>query len=596
MRASKLLILSTASLFGVTGCSRYEFKLVSGQAHVNARNVIGDLAKQATMNCAEGLHPYVHCESEPLLCRSDPLTRATVPDQICNDLQPLLTFVHTSDAQLTEDQVALDGPHRAGVYDGLTGANHRDPELERYDFAVFLATMLSVNSLGERKDGTYAPASYAPCPPPLPPSFVLHTGNAIDAGMSSELFEFLAVVRQLDVPFFNAVGNHDNLFFGTFPKGAMRGADALLPFVPLGDTDRFLRAHSAGRAPDDFSIPHSPEADHPETRQGHPLPPALGTPPAPYFGSDYSGFDLFCPTATATAKEQEKVRSAHLGSPSFPVPTGNLCTDAHGYYGEDFLLPKVPGRPDRKVRLLVLNTAEVGPKTLDQALDRHGRGTMRDEQYLWLGRELAGNRDRETLFIVAGHHDLAGFFEGQDGRLRRILLAEPRVTAYLSGHTHTDAIHRFDRPTPSGTPGGVNPRGTPGGAKGVPLWEVTAGSTLVYPELAHLVDLMERPNGETYLRVRSFRQRVGDAWCGSDCDLKYLAARGRTGAFNDQHDGDVRLEREAKMNSNGLFRVSGFAELTPDGSAFALRRPVDSQDASKPPVKVSSTPAPVRLE
>ncbi|HEX7669390.1 MAG TPA: metallophosphoesterase, partial [Polyangiaceae bacterium] len=535
---SRFLILCTASLFGLTGCpSDYAFKLVSGQAPVNARRVIGDLAKQAAINCNEGLKPYVHCESEPLLCRSDPLTRVTIPDGICNDLQPLLTFVHTSDAQLKEDQVALDGPLRAGVYDGLEGANHRDAELERYDFAVFLATMLSVNSLGDRKDGTYAAASYAPCPPPLPPSFVLHTGNAIDAGMFSELFEFLAVVHELEVPFFNAVGNHDNLFFGTFPKGVMGGADALLPFVPLGDTDRFLRAHGPDRAPDDFAVPHGPGVVHPETRLGHALPPALGTPPAPYFGSDYSGFDLFCPTPRLNTRgiEEEKVRSAHLGSPSFPTEAGGLCTDARGYYGEDFLLPKVPGIPDRKVRLLVLNTAEVGPKTLDDALDRGRRGTMREEQYLWLDRELAGNRDRETLFLVAGHHDLDGFFHGQDGRLRRTLLAEPRVAAYLSGHTHTDAIHRFER---------VNPRGTPGGAKGEPLWEVTAGSTLVYPEFSHLVDLLERPNGETYLRVRSFRQRVSDAWCGSDCDLKYLAARGRTGAFNDNHDGDWRLERE----------------------------------------------------
>lgn len=64
------------------------------------------------------------------------------------------------------------------------------------------------------------------------------------------------------------------------------------------------------------------------------------------------------------------------------------------------------------------------------------------------------------------------------------------------------------------------------------------------------------------VRVRSFRQRVSDAWCSSDCDLKYLAARARTGAFNDQHDGDWHLESTAKMNANGLFRVSGFDAIT----------------------------------
>jgi hypothetical protein len=579
VRAWRLLLPSAVALLGLTGCpSDYAFKLAPGQAPVNAGSIIGALAKQAEMSCAEGLRPYVHCESEPLLCRSDPLTRVPVPDGTCDDLQPLLTFVHTSDAQLTEDQVTLDGPIRAGTYDGLKGANRRDPELARYDFAVFLATMLSVNSLGDRKEGTYAPASYAPCPPPLPPSFVLHTGNAVDSGMFSELFEFLAVVGTLEVPFFNAVGNHDNLFFGTFPKGTLGGADSLIPFIPLGDTDRFLRAHGPDRSPEDFSIPHGPAVTHPETRLGHPLAPALGMPPQPYFGSDFAGFDLFCPSPAKDPDPKERaqdgIQIAHLGSPSFPSERGGLCSDAHGYYGEDFLLPAVPGRPERKVRLLVLNTAEVGPTTLEDALDRRRRGTMREEQYLWLDRELAGNRDRETLFLVAGHHDLGSFYDEQDGRLRRTLLAEPRVAAYLSGHTHTDAIHRFDR---------VSPRGA-----GVPLWEVTAGSTLVYPELSHLVDLMERPSGETYLRVRSFRQRVSDAWPANDCDLKYLAARGRTGAFNDKHDGDWRLEREAKMTSNGLFRVSGFSEVgsvSPAVVAQPTRSPVDS---SAPPSSLAA--------
>ena len=289
MKPSSFLALGAGSLLGLVGCpSGYEFKLVPGQAHVNARSVIVDLAKQATTNCAEGLRPYVHCESEPLLCRSDPLTRVTVPGDVCSDLRPLLTFVHTSDAQLKEDQVALDGPVSVEVYDHINGACQRDPELERYDFAVFLATMLSVNSLEEKKDGSYSPAAYAPCPAPLPPSFVLHTGDAVDAGMFSELFEFLAIVRQLEVPFFNAVGNHDNLFFGTFPKGVMRGVDVTLPFVPLGDTDRFLRAHNADATPDDFSIPYSPETDHSETRTGHPSPRLPARRPRPISGATIS--------------------------------------------------------------------------------------------------------------------------------------------------------------------------------------------------------------------------------------------------------------------------------------------------------------------
>ncbi|HVU03463.1 MAG TPA: metallophosphoesterase family protein [Polyangiaceae bacterium] len=525
-----------------TACpSGYEMKLVPGAGHVNAKAVITDLADEAREKCKAGLEPYVHCETEPLLCRTDPSTREVVSDATCEGTKTLLTFVHTSDAQLKEDQVGLDGPLSVGVYDRINGASQRNRDLERYDFSVLLANVLGINSLAAA-GGTRAPGAYGACAKPLAPSFVLHTGDAVDAGMFSELFEFLTVMRQLDVPFFNAVGNHDTLFFGTFPKGVMRGVDVTLPFVPLGDLDRFLRAHDADATFDDPSIPYAAMTDHSGTLRDHPGLPEPGTPPAPFFGSKYSGFDLICPTPppeTDREKAERKLRDGRMASPSFPVSGSRLCSDAHGYYGQDFLLPDENGR-HRKVRLLVLNTAELGPATLVEALEQRSRGSMREEQYLWLASELAGHRERDTLFLVAGHHTLGSFYGAEDGRLRNMLLAEPRVAAYLSGHTHVDALRKFERPN------------------GIPLWEDTAGSTLVYPQLAHLVDLLERPNGELYLRVRTFRQRVSDVFCSSDCNLKYLAARARVGAYDDIHDGDHRLESVAKVAGNGMFRVSGF--------------------------------------
>jgi hypothetical protein len=456
-----------------------------------------------------------------------------------------MTFVHLSDAQLKEERVALSGPLDISVYDGISGGSRRNPELERYDFAVFLATLLGINSVNDA-GGSNNPAAYGKCPKPLAPSFVIHTGDSMDAGMFSELFEFLTIVLELEVPFYNAVGNHYNLFFGTFPKQAMKGFDVTIPFVPVGDTDRFLEAHHPDASMFDLSIPYRPSISHePTVEPRNCQPPKEGEAPQPCWGSDYFGFDLYCPIPrqlrSGRERAMDKVRSKRMASPSFPRHEGSLCPDARGYYGQDFVLPSKPGAPKRKVRLVVLNTAEMTPKTTEEALEQQSKGAMRDEQYLWLTHELESHRDGQTLFIVAGHHTLSRFIGTQENRLRDILLAEPRVGLYLSGHTHVNAMHSYAR------------------KNGPALREVTAGSTLVYPQLGNFVDVLERRStGELYARIRSFRQRISDVWCSSDCDLKYLAARGRRGAFNDNVDGDWRTEQVAKTNANALFPISGF--------------------------------------
>ena len=88
----------------------------------------------------------------------------------------------------------------------IIGGADRHDSLELYGYGTFLSTVLAVNQLSS---GTYG--SYAPCPAPLPPQFAIHTGDAVDASMFSELFQFLAVVNELNIPFLNVIGNHDDL-------------------------------------------------------------------------------------------------------------------------------------------------------------------------------------------------------------------------------------------------------------------------------------------------------------------------------------------------------------------------------------------------
>lgn len=192
--------------------------------------------------------------------------------------------------------------------------------------------------------------------------------------------------------------------------------------------------------------------------------------------------------------------------------------------------------------MLVLNTSENFPSTTGDALKAKSRGRMSDRQVIWLSNELSASTDMPTIFLVAGHHSFDSFMPDQRDTLKKLLLAEPRVAAYLSGHTHRGATSRYQR------------------FKGPDLREITAGSTLVYPQLANLIDLLEdRESARVYLRVRSFRQGLTDNMAG-DCRLKRLAQRGRGGAYEDKNDLAWTREAQAAQRSSSLFQVAGFSK------------------------------------
>jgi 3',5'-cyclic AMP phosphodiesterase CpdA len=475
-------------------------------------NKINALAEDAIKQCPQGLAPLVHCDADPALCNRD-LTTQTARD--CRTLRPLLTFAHLSDAQLKEELVALDGPVSTRTYDSINGGSARNPDLERHDSAVLLATVLGINHLANSPSAQ--PAPYAGCAPPLPPRFVLHTGDSVDAGLFSELYEMLGVMSLLDIPFYNVVGNHDNLFFGTFPKARMKGLDVTLPFVPIGSTERFIAAHHAYGYNWDISIPYTKRVTHTPTARGEPPKGLLDA--AELAPSFYHGFDLFCQRRIAADR---------------------ICPEARGYYRLD--VPLAPlDTTARELSLLVLNTAEIGPEEVVEGLARKARGQMREEQYLWLMQQLASRKAGViTYFIVAGHHDIPTFIPQQRDWLLRILLDTKAVLAYVDGHTHVNAIHSFARPN------------------GPPLWEITVDSTLVFPQLGQLIELLEdtRTPSQMFLRVRSFRQRLSDSACATDAHCNELAASariGRAGAHADKSaDGDWREESYGVQHSNGM--------------------------------------------
>lgn len=541
----RCLTLSIA--LALTGCpDGYRLVRAEGAPHLDIRelgNTISNLARAAEKDkrCAEHLAPYVHCVERPKwkrYCRSAPDHdddrvpggKAWLGGAPCSRLSSRASFVHLSDIQLREHLVRIEGTLGELAYDGLTSGVVRHPLLERYDYAALLATVLSINAMTRRPPDL----DFGPCPSPASPSFVVHTGDSVDAGLYSELMEMLTVMFELDVPFFNLVGNHDNQFFGTFPPAKMQGLNVVAPFIPILDADRFMRFHRSDGYEYDLAVPYTGwRTPHPATMKG------VGGLP----GSLHHGFDLAC-----TNEPRRR--------PGLENKTA-LCPAADGYYAFDVPLAVRPltggsnGCADkrRSLRVLALNTAEFTPDTQAEAFEQLSRGHVHDEQLRWLERQLADQpAEGERYFVVLGHHPLDVFVGDQGERLSSMLTREPRVLAYLAGHTHVDRIEPLAREQ--------------GGA---PLWQIVGGSTLVYPQFGRIVELLEDgASCELYIRVVSFRQRMSDLACDNDAlksvsdpcrRLACLAEKGRRGASLDLNDRARRDEAEAVPNANALMLV-----------------------------------------
>lgn len=505
-----------------TACPKgYWFEVEPGRPPVvddEFTDRITDLAYEAECDWKDELYPLVHSEAEPERARSDILSGQPVPENVCQSLQTFLSFAHISDSQLKEHSISLyrESKFDEKIYDQFVSGAERNPDLEQYDHAALLATVMGINELAA-SDTVQMANPYEPCPPPLAPQFVIHTGDAVDAGMFSELYEFLAIMRQLHVPFYNVIGNHDVLFFGTFPADAMNGHNVVAPFVPIHNARRFMLAHSFEAHEQDISIPFIFADAHDSTIVGKEsdtvvLPRNI----------HYHGFDQPCP--------------AH---------TGLLCPEAKGYYVLDMQgRAGVAESRQIHVRLVVLNTAEITPKDLGEALDIRAHGYMSDEQFQWLAEELRRAGPEPTIIVVAGHHPMESFYKDQGERLEKLLAEEPRVAAYLAGHTHVNEIRQHPR-----VPGLL------------PIWEIISGSTLGYPQFGLLIELLEHSADleQFYIRVRTFRQDLGDTACPSGTandELPCLAQRGRLGAEADTDDGAWRSDAEAVNAANGMLRFA----------------------------------------
>lgn len=403
--------------------------------------------------CAAALAPMVACETQPELC-AQALSGET--NVACSGLEPLLSFVQLSDVKLREHAVLVTD-------DSSTGLPKALDQQYRNDDAVLLATVLGINQLGASAKPLGA------CPALSAPQFVIHTGNSVELGLFSELTQFIGGMNELVIPWFNVVGPNDVAFLGSRPNETVSGANAVVPFSPIADVDRFMRFHSQKGAKKDVSLPNPDQRtpDKGPNKTGCRMQPnGMCNPDPRHPRSLFHGFDVNCEKPGKGLSELE-------------TNLDTLCSTARGYYA--FTVPSP--RPDTSFRVVVLNSAQ---SVLDDGTSGSREGRVLLEQLRWLQRELDG-LEPGTFALVFGHHPLSGFNASVRGPLTAMLSAQPRVLGYFhGGEGDTFRTHARDA--------------------GVALSEVGAGALLDFPQLGREIEVLRAADGSLRVRVASFSQ------------------------------------------------------------------------------------------
>jgi hypothetical protein len=203
--------------------------------------------------------------------------------------------------------------------------------------------------------------------------------------------------------------------------------------------------------------------------------------------------------------------------------------------------------PKPGLRLLSINTVAEGDRL-------RSNGNLDDPQFRWMERELRAAEARGELVIVFGHHPIASltnpapdedagdcalravFGPGcdRDPRrsrplhlgpdLARLLLAHPRVVAYVAGHTHENRITPFAREGGGG------------------FWGIETASEIDWPIQSRLLELMDNRDGTLSLFGTLIDHGASLATPPSGTpagafDPPTLAAIGRELSYNDPQAG-----------------------------------------------------------
>ncbi|WP_232793984.1 TIGR03767 family metallophosphoesterase [Pseudofrankia saprophytica] len=283
----------------------------------------------------------------------------------------------------------------------------------------------------------------------------------------------------LSIPWYTALGNHDNLVSGTA--------------VPI---DVITDLATGGLKIVDLA----PDADVAA------IGLAIDT-------GDPAGFAALLAGPGRTVPADPRRRSvrrdehvaAHFETRGRPVGHGYTETnlkDGTAYYTFDIagLVAAAAGQDGEGSQVPVVGVVldTVNPNggwqgSLDETQFAWLESTLRAGSTRWLGADgtVATGAGPDCLFILFSHHPLETLVNDQEspaggprvlaGRVRDLLLRYPNVVGWVNGHTHRHTVTPYARPAGSPFPGG--------------FWEITTASHIDWPQQSRLVELYDNGDG-----------------------------------------------------------------------------------------------------
>jgi hypothetical protein len=365
----------------------------------------------------------------------------------------LLRFAWYSDVHMRQRELRLGSKFVSRRLDDLVASAEFNPVQMDFLWAVYLSQIEAVNQLNRQNERV---------------DFMIHTGDSADTGSIEELYQFIYISDELDIPWLNIVGNHDVTIFGNYMARLGYGRDPNVIFYPIGSLGDFIWMHGNERKTSGYGrylLPVPARAVHlakvePENKIKVPA-------------TSHHGFDLMwncdpnCDRDCNHPKCYKQIKQEAFD-----------CERA-GDYAFDLCEKPIP------IRLFALNSTR---------RDNLGaEGEISDEQLKWLKAMLlpAGM----GINLVFAHHRAEGFSDDAQallvgprtlsGSLSPINDLKDRTIVVFTGHVHENHLYKPHRLT------------------GRKHYELNTSSVLEFPQIGRLIELRRKEGGEVWLISRA---------------------------------------------------------------------------------------------